>query len=178
MALFGSARDASLIRSVNKELVDRYVDTEVSFYKLSLEDTAVNLYGESDNKVYYSRMRMNCLILKDDKSPNADEYGLDYTRTATFSFLRDSLAERNIIVEEGDIVQYDNEYFEIDSVSSTQYWSGRNPGTDIGYTTGDRGEFGYSVSIICQAHVTRRNRLNIEEVRSGINVINDLYKDL
>mgnify|MGYP003123136769 CR=1 FL=1 len=38
--------------------------------------------------------------------------------------------------------------------------------------TGDtdiRGEFGLSISITCQAHVTRRNRLNIQEVRSGIN---------
>ena len=29
MALFGSARDMSLFRSLNRELINRYIDTEV-----------------------------------------------------------------------------------------------------------------------------------------------------
>ena len=70
MALFGSARDANLIRSVNKELINNYIDTEVGFYKLNLEATRANLYGESDNKVYYSQTKMNCIVLKDvNQSP-------------------------------------------------------------------------------------------------------------
>ena len=36
MALFGSSRDASLIKSINRELINRFIDTEVAFYKLSL----------------------------------------------------------------------------------------------------------------------------------------------
>ena len=31
MALFGSGRDASLIRSINRELINRYIDTEIEF---------------------------------------------------------------------------------------------------------------------------------------------------
>jgi len=178
MALFGSARDASLIRSVNRELINRLIDTEVGFYKLNLNATRTNLYNESDNKVYYAAVKMNAIIQFDDKARTSDEYGLDYTRTATYSFLRDDLKDRNIVIEEGDIIQYNNEYFEIDNVSSTQYWSGRNPSADIGYITGERGEFGYSVAIRCETHVTRRNRLNIEEVRSGINRPNDIPRNL
>ena len=36
MALFGGQRDVSLIRSLNKELIHRWIDTEVLFYKLNL----------------------------------------------------------------------------------------------------------------------------------------------
>jgi hypothetical protein len=63
-------------------------------------------------------------------------------------------------------------------ISSTQYWTGRNPSADIGRVTGERGEFGYSVAVRCETHVTRRNRLNIEEVRSGINRPNDMPRNL
>ena len=64
MALFGSARDASLIRSINRELINNIIDVEVAFYKLSLNDTKANMYDESDKKVYYQPIRLNCLALK------------------------------------------------------------------------------------------------------------------
>ena len=54
MALFGSARDASLIRSLNRELINDFVDTEVALFKLSLEDSRANMYDESDNKIYFN----------------------------------------------------------------------------------------------------------------------------
>ena len=47
MALFGSARDASLIRHVNNELITNIVDTEIEHYKLSMADTRENMYGST-----------------------------------------------------------------------------------------------------------------------------------
>jgi uncharacterized protein YbcV (DUF1398 family) len=168
MALFGSARDASLVRSINRELINEFIDTEIAFYKLSLEDTRANIYDEADNKIYFSPMRMNCLVQKDDKSYIADDTGYDQTRTGEFNFFRDDLKDNNIVIEEGDIIEWDNEYYEVDGVSASQYFGGRNPNTDLGFTQGDRDEFGLSVAIKVSAHVTRRNRLNIQEVRSGV----------
>ena len=177
MALFGSSRDASLVRHINRELINDFIDTEVGLYKLSLEDTGTNIYDESDSKVYYSPMRMNCLVLKDEKSYVGDtEY--DHTRTGEFSFLRDDLKDKNIHIEEGDVIEWDNEYYEVDGVGASQYWSGRNPSTDIGFVEGDRDEFGLSVAVKVTAHVTRRNRLNIQEVRSGINKPNNIPRNL
>jgi hypothetical protein len=178
MAIFGSARDASLLRSINRELINDFIDTEVAFYKLSLEDTAANMYDEADNKVYYAPMRINSLVQKDEKTMLGDDYGLEYTRTGIFAFHRPDLKDKNIIIEEGDVLEWDNEFWEIDSVGSSQYWSGRNPTTDLGFTQGDRGEFGESVATIVNAHVTRRNRLNIQEVRSGLNKPNSIPKNL
>ena len=169
MALFGSARDASLVRSVNRELINNFIDMEVAFYKLVLEDARANLYDESDNKVYYSPMRINCLIEKGEKSYASDDAGYDSTREGFFNFLRDDLKDNNIIIEEGDVIEYDNEFYEIDGVGASQYFAGRNPSHDIGFVEGDREEFGLSIAVRVTAHVTRRNRLNIQKVRSGIN---------
>lgn len=178
MALFGGARDASLIRSINRELINDFIDTEIGFYKLNLEGTRQNLYGESDNKIYYSPMRINCIVQKDEKSYVGDDYGYDSTRTGVFAFLRADMVSKSIIIEEGDIVEWDNEFYEIDSVGASQYWRGINPSTDIGNTTGDRDEFGESIAIIVSGHVTRRNSLNIQEVRTGINKPNDVPRNL
>jgi len=177
MALFGSSRDASLVRSINRELINRFIDTEVAFYKLSLNDTKANMYDESDSKTYYASMRLNCLILKEDKTYTGDD-AYDSTRLGEFSFLRDDLKDRNIVIQEGDVLEYDNEFYEIDGVGSSQYWTGRNPETDIALQEGDRGEFGLSVAVKVTAHVTRRNRLNIQEVRSGINRPSNIPRNL
>ena len=178
MALFGSGRDANLIRSVNRELINKYIDTEVGFYKLNLEATKTNIYDESDDKVYYSVMKINSIILRESRTQQADDFGIDYTRPVTFGFVRDDLKDKNIIIEEGDILEWDNEFYEIDTVGSSQYWGGKNPSTDLGFTEGDVNEHGYSVAVKVTAHVTRRNRLNIQEVRSGINKPNNVPRNL
>ena len=167
MALFGSGRDASLIRHMNKELIVNFIDIEVEFYKLVLEQTRENIYGESDSKTYYQPMRIPSLVLKEEKSIIADDYGLDSTRTGIFAFNKDYLKDRTIVIEIGDIIWWDNEYYEIDVVHGTQYWRGTNPTTDLGKITGDREEFGFNVSIRAEGHVTRRNKLNLVEVRHG-----------
>jgi hypothetical protein len=178
MALFGSARDANLIRSVNRELINKYIDTEVGFYKLNLESTKTNLYDESDNKVYYSVMKINSIILRETRTQQADDFGIDYTRPVTFGFVRDDLKDKNIIIETGDVIEYNGEYHEVDNVSSSEFFAGKNPSRDLGFNLGERNEFGYSVSVVAEAHVTRRNRLNIEEVRSGINKPNNIPRNL
>ena len=79
------------------------------------------------------------------------------------------MKDNNIVIEEGDVIEYDNEFYEVDGVGSSQYFAGRNPSSDLGFTQGDREEFGLSIAVRVTAHVTRRNRLNIQEVRSGVN---------
>jgi len=191
MAFIGSERDASLVKRLNQELINKIIDIEVAFYKLSLDDTQANMYDEADNKVYHSPMRINALVQKDEKSYTGDEAGYDVTRTATFGFFREDLKTDNIIIEEGDVIEYDNEFY---GVGASQYWTGRNPNTDLGVVIGNLGqnqkisrdgigimnnnEFGLSVAISVTAHVTRRNRLNIQEVRSGINRPNNIPRNL
>lgn len=167
--LFGSGRDASFVRSINKELINRVIDTEVEYYKLSMENTRENLYGEAPQKVYFNPVKIACIIQKDEKEGISDIGGYDFNRTAIFAFLRDTLKDLNIVAQEGDIVKWDTEYFELDKININQYWGGRNPETVPGVTSGETTEHGYNVSVICSAHLTRLSKVNIIQPRSGIN---------
>ena len=106
MALFGSARDASLIRSINNELITDFIDTEIEFYKLILNESRENIYGESDTKSYYQPIKIPCIVQKDEKTMISDDFGLDSTRTGIFAFSRDYLADRTIVIEEGDVLTW------------------------------------------------------------------------
>ena len=173
MALFGSDRDMSLFRRVNRELINRIIDTEVLLYKLNLEQTDTNLYGEADRKTYYHPTRVHCLVARDGRTSAGDDYGIDTQRTATFAFFRPDLVDKNVIIQVGDILHWDGEYYELDNQTNAQdYVAGKEETTDLGVTLGERGIFGMDVSIIFEGHATRMNAINIEPVRTGINKIN------
>ena len=46
MALFGSSRDVSFVRKMNRELMGNIISQQCAFYKYRLVETKVNLYGE------------------------------------------------------------------------------------------------------------------------------------
>ena len=162
MALFGSGRDASLFRSINKELIHRYIDTEVLIYKLNLSETTTNLYDETAQKFYNTAILIPCLVNVEAQQWTSEDYGSDVTQAATFAFLRDDLVENEIPVEIGDIIEYRSRFFEIDAIEENQNFAGKNPDNWFGGDT-----HGYSVSIICQAHMTRQSKVNIVQTRFG-----------
>ncbi len=168
MALFGSGRDASLIRLINRELINRVIDTEIELFKVSLTDTPENLYGEGVNKVYFNPIRLPCLIQRDEKSVTADVV-VDYIRTATFLFLRDTLADIPVVIAGGDIIRYNAEYYEVTQTESNQYWAGKNPLTNLGDIYSEILEHGYDTSVIVSTIKVTPTALNLVDVRSGIN---------
>jgi hypothetical protein len=167
MALFGSMRDAKFLASINSELLNAIIDTEIEFFKLVVETSNSNIYGESDSKSYYDSILLPCLITKETKNAVMDDYGHSYTRTSQFAISRDILERANFFPEVGDIVFWDNEYYELDNVDANQYFVGKNPET---WPNGSN--HGYSVSVVCNAHATRQTAQQISNIRAGGN--NDL----
>ena len=175
MALFGGARDISLFRTLNRELINEFIDTEIDIFKTSVYDVNDNLYGEAINKVYKPSVRVNCIITIDDQEWDSSEFGPDVNQGATFAFLRDDLLPAgsigtpaaSIVLEVGDVIWWNNIYWEIDSTNENQFIVGKNPDTDLGYTSNDRAEFGSSFSIICTTHQTRKSKVQLENIRSG-----------
>ena len=53
MALFGGQRDISLFRHLNRELMGNIITQQCAFYKYKVEETNVNIYGESAQEKYY-----------------------------------------------------------------------------------------------------------------------------
>ena len=56
--MFGRARDVSLFRHVNRELINNIITQQVGYYKYMGEDTKDNIYGESgDDSLSGNEMR-------------------------------------------------------------------------------------------------------------------------
>ncbi|WP_143354694.1 hypothetical protein, partial [Erwinia amylovora] len=92
MSLYGENRDISLFRHLNRELLNNIIETKVGYYKIILDKTTPNLYGESTKKSFNNPVLINCLIERGDTTPLTNEFGMDLTRNMKFRFLRDDLA--------------------------------------------------------------------------------------
>lgn len=168
MPLFGSRSDARLINSITKELFHKYISIEVELFKLALNETEINLYNESNSKTYFQPVRLFTNITKDEASFNDSEAGMDLTQTVKFAFLKDDLTTLNTMISEGDIIKFDQRYYEVDNAFNTQYFMGRNDQTHlITVENRDRG-FGKDISVVAQTHLVRLSQINIIEFRSGV----------
>lgn len=155
MALFGSHRDISLFRHINRELLHDIVTQQVAFYKYKIENTKTNIYGEADDEKYYvGPVLFNCLIDRKDQTTVNNDKVLDSTRNITFSILRDDLVDGSYVPEIGDICLYEEGYYEIHNLITNQYFVGKNPDYPNATNPLNPGLdlFGYNVSIICECH--------------------------
>ena len=160
--LFGSNRDFDLLVNINRELLKDIVEQEILYYKFSLEESLANLYGESTKKTYWNPLKLSCMITRGDQIISDDEFGPDLNREASFAFIRQDLVDINLIPEVGDIVMWHEDYYEVDTVKENQLFLGR----DKSYNFTEYGDqFGSSVSIIVECHLTRADKVGITKVR-------------
>jgi hypothetical protein len=76
MAFFGRTRDINLFTTVNRELLGNIITQECSFYKYNLNQTTINIYGESSEDKYYDGpVLFNCLIERQTQSNPVDDMG-------------------------------------------------------------------------------------------------------
>ena len=156
---FYSQKDIDTFDKFNKELVgnlsteqDGIINQPVIIYKVSVTDTEVNMYGEtSQGKVFKPGVQIVALINAEDQTTTTDEFGPDLQQNAEFSFIRQSLVDINFVVEIGDVINWNNGYWEISSINENQLVGGQ---TD------------YNHSVVCNTYLIRISHLNIERVRS------------
>mgnify|MGYP001553614331 CR=1 FL=1 len=180
-ALFGGSRDISLFRHINRELMGDIITQQCSFYKFKIEETKVNLYGEAaEEKYYMGPVLLNCLVERRDQEYPGTDLGTDFDWGATFKFLRDDLLDKNkdfnidtdiygadLVPEVGDIILYQEGYYEIDNIISNQYFIGKNPDYPNSPNPLNPGleQFGSSISIICETHYVPADKVGIERAR-------------
>lgn len=168
MALFGSARDVSFIRKMNRELLGNIISQQCALYKYRLVESKVNMYGEtSGGKFFDGPVLLNALITVEPKTDGTSDFGVDYNWAIEVAFLRDDLVDANINPDIGDVILYQESYFEIDNVIDTQYFLGKDPDYPYELNPLNPGlaNYGYSVSMICQTHYVPADRLNIIKTR-------------
>lgn len=171
--LYGTGRDVSLITSLNRELINRLIDTKVGYYKISLDKTTSDIYGEANGtKTYNNPVLINCLIERGEQQTNTDDFGPDVNRDMKFKFLLSDLKgnyiqqsnafKYDIVPETGDIILWNENYYEVNAIVENQLFMGKDP--VYAYTDSDT-NFGNSISIILSAHYTRPEKLGIKNER-------------
>jgi len=168
MALFGSSRDISMFRYINRELLGDIITQQCALYKYILDKTNVNMYGEASGGKYFNGpVLLNSLITLERKTDGISDFGVDFNWGIKVAFLRDDLIEANIVPEIGDIILYQESYFEIHVATDTQYFVGKDPDYPYNQNPLNPGleNFGYSVSVVVEAHYIPADRVNIIKTR-------------
>ena len=147
MARFTLSRDIKFFEGISRELIDVVIETAVVLYKLVIEDSKTNLYGESLNKTYYQGVQTTAMIEREPSTSEYEGFGSDKSQNVEFRFNRFTLEDTGFYPEVGDIILHNNGYFEIDNVREDQL---------VG------GQVGNNFSIICSTFMTRRSSIQTE----------------
>ena len=112
--LFVTNREIDLINDITKELIKDVVGQEVIYYAISEELTEINLYNESDEKIFETPISIETLVeFKGESSVTTTKFGLDSIYDITVFFHKKDLTDKNIILREGDFIQYGKRFYEI-----------------------------------------------------------------
>jgi hypothetical protein len=143
-------KEFDLINQMNEELIDEIVGQSVDIYKVNIDKTDDNIYGESTTKYYDIGFRVNCLILFNEPDNVQDEFGTDLNSSIEMYFQRENLSSGslNFYPEVGDIVDWNNFYWEINGTAEPDLFAGHP---------------NFKHNIKATAHRSRLSSLQIEE---------------
>ena len=96
MALYGKARDVRLFRGLNTELLHRIIEQQVGYYKVKLDDTPANVYGEAQSKTLIGPVLIECLLDRGEQTVVDDDFAVDRNRTLSARFFRYDLVEQSV----------------------------------------------------------------------------------
>ena len=148
---FFSPRDLKLINSLNSELMRDVLDILVVCFKVAPDATKLNIYGEaspSSGKYFYDGVELSVLTENEEVSTSDDGAGSDTNQTKKFKFRENSCRDAGYYPQKGDVISYNNRFYEIDNVIQDQLLGG---------------QMEKSHSIICECHLTRISKLNLME---------------
>jgi len=146
-----SQRDLNLVNSLNAELMGDIVEVLIQVFKISPTETKTNIYGETASetgKWYMPAIQISSLVERADMTAEYDDFGPSRNQDYVFKMREKMLKQVNFYPEIGDIVFFNDRYYEIDNVVQEQLLGGQP----------DK-----SHSIICNGHYTKITSLNVLE---------------
>lgn len=144
-----SQRDLNLVHSFNSELLSDIIQSLVTVYKVAANDTETNIYGEATSGVgrhYYPGVDVESLIEFTDETTVYEGFGPDRTRTIRFKFNERFMQQIDLYPEIGDVIFWDDLFFEVGNTNQTQYIGGQSS---------------KQLSIICDTFLSRMSGLSI-----------------
>jgi len=148
MPKFVLGRDVDFFKSIARELVDDVIQNTIVLFKINMNETKINIYGEALNKTWYPGVELFALIDKEPEVARYEGFGLDTDQNITFKLDRWMLEEKGIYPEVGDVIHWNEGYFEIDNTNEVQMVGGQS------YN---------NFSVVCETFMVTKSNINIEE---------------
>ncbi len=181
MPKFFHNRDIDFIKTISEEVVDYVVEQWITLFKMSVGESKTNLYGESLGKVYHAPATLMCIVDREPQSIIHEGFGPDKEQAVTFAFNRQRLRTHEIpdvhtinnqlipaeaiqnsefgYPQIGDIIIFDNSYYEIGQVTQEKLIGGSPLAFPSGSTESDDNRMG----LIATAHKVRKSTIQIED---------------
>jgi hypothetical protein len=148
MPKFISERDVAFFKGIAREIVDVVVENTIVLFKVNLNETKINIYGEAMNKTWYPGVQLYALINKEPETSTYEGFGPDANQNIEFRLDRFMCEEKGVYPEIGDVIFFDKSYYEIDNTNEVQFVGGL-PDNNF--------------SIVCSTFMVNKSSLNIEE---------------
>jgi len=181
MPKFFNGNDLDFIKTISEEVVDYVVEQAITLFKVSVGETKTNLYGESLGKVYYAPANLMAIVDRNPTGVQYEGFGSDTTQAVEFRFNRMRLRTETLprlrdingtlipaeaiqntqygYPEIGDIINYDEAYYEIDNIQSTRLIGGQPKIWN--QSTNQFEDSKMFMTAIC--HLVRRSQIQIED---------------
>ena len=146
-----SEQDIAFVNSINNELLQDIIQTEVTLFKMCADVTSTNIYGESKpgvGKTYYPGIDVVALVDRADIDNKEDDFGPDRSQNCIFKFLEKNLESINFFPQSGDIILFNERYYECDNIVQEQFLGGQPS---------------KSFSIIVHTHYSRLSKVDLVE---------------
>lgn len=135
-----------------------YTNMSVGYFKINLEETVTNMYGESLEKWYYPPLQVPCLIERGDYDNPDDEFGIGISQTLTVKIIRNTVEALNFVPEVGDILTDQERYYEVKTLNTSIITIPGAGGAQNNTSSGNAGEI-VLYGLTC--YLTRMTKLNI-----------------
>lgn len=135
-----------------------YTNMSVGYFKINLEQSVTNMYGESLEKWYYPPVQVPCLIERGDYDNPEDEFGVDVSQTLTVKIIRDTAESLNFLPEVGDILTDQEKYYEVKVLNTSIITIPGAGGAQNSVSSGNAGEI-ILYGLTC--YLTRITKINI-----------------
>ena len=147
---FVPQKEINVIDSMNEELIDEILGQYVDIYKIDLDSTDSNVYGESSTKYYNVGFRVNCMLNYNEPETTYEDGIADVNSSIDMFFQRNNLSSGSLdfFPEVGDVVDWNQHFWEINSVTEPQLIAGHQ---------------GFRHNVNATAHRSRLSNLQIEE---------------
>jgi len=161
---FAPGNDIDFQVSSITEGYKRILSMIIPYYKISTQESSVNIYGEALSKWYYNPIMLKCHIDRGNETFEPGDFGPSNTQTIKVFLVHEMMLKQNLLPEVGDIILDRERYYEVTNVNEVHISFGNDDQYIYGANNFDSSSLfkrGESLVFELDATLTRPTKLNL-----------------